>query len=205
MQQRRGTAEQWTTADPVLAPGEIGFETDTGQFKVGDGVNIWSELSYFVNENNIDATLEDYVPLSLLGMEDGVATLDETGNVPESQLGNVPGVDLSGKQDTITGAATTITSDNLTASRAVVSDSSGKVGISAVTSTELGHVSGVTSAIQSQLNGKSPLAGSTSITTVGTVTNATSPTGNNSKGLRNITVSDALPSGGADGDIWMRP
>ena len=61
---------------------------------------------------------------------------------------------LSTKQDTITGAATTITSSNLTASRALVSDGSGKVATNAVTSTELGYLSGVTSNIQTQLNSK---------------------------------------------------
>lgn len=60
---------------------------------------------------------------------------------------------LNGKQATITGAATSIVSSNLTASRAVVSDGSGKVAVSSVTSTELGYLSGVTSAIQTQLNG----------------------------------------------------
>ena len=55
---------------------------------------------------------------------------------------------------TITGAATTIDTENLTTSRALVSDANGKVAVSTVTSTELGHVSGVTSAIQTQLNGK---------------------------------------------------
>lgn len=60
----------------------------------------------------------------------------------------------SGKQDNITGAATTITSSDLTASCALVSNSSGKVGVSSVTATELGYLSGVTSAIQTQLNGK---------------------------------------------------
>jgi hypothetical protein len=61
---------------------------------------------------------------------------------------------FNGKQDVITGAATTITSSNLTASRALISDASGKVATNAVTSTELGYVSGVTSSIQSQLNTK---------------------------------------------------
>tara|TARA_X000000950_G_scaffold278584_1_gene369794 strand:- start:442 stop:1812 length:1371 start_codon:yes stop_codon:yes gene_type:complete len=55
---------------------------------------------------------------------------------------------------TITGAATTIDTEDLTASKALVSDANGKVAVSTVTSTELGHVSGVTSAIQTQLNGK---------------------------------------------------
>lgn len=61
---------------------------------------------------------------------------------------------LSAKQATITGGASTITSSNLTANRALVSNSSGKVAVSAVTSTELGYLSGVTSAIQTQLNNK---------------------------------------------------
>jgi hypothetical protein len=61
---------------------------------------------------------------------------------------------LNAKQATITGGATTITSSNLTTSRALVSDASGKVGVSAVTSTELGYVAGVTSAVQTQINAK---------------------------------------------------
>ena len=60
----------------------------------------------------------------------------------------------NGKQNAITGGASTITSSNLTTNRALVSDSSGKVAVSAVTSTELGYISGVTSSIQTQLNGK---------------------------------------------------
>ena len=58
------------------------------------------------------------------------------------------------KQDIITGAATTITEDNLTANRAVISNGSGKVAVSNVTSTELGYLSGVTSGVQTQLNNK---------------------------------------------------
>lgn len=56
------------------------------------------------------------------------------------------------KQAVITGAATTITSSNLTTNRAVISNGSGKVDVSAVTSAELDYVSGVTSSIQTQLN-----------------------------------------------------
>jgi hypothetical protein len=63
-----------------------------------------------------------------------------------------------GAQATITGAATTITASDLTASRAVISNASGKVAVSTVTDTELGYVSGVTSAIQTQLGAKAPLA-----------------------------------------------
>ena len=60
----------------------------------------------------------------------------------------------NGKQATITGGATTITGSNLTASRVLVSNASGKVAASAVTATELGYLDGVTSAVQTQLDGK---------------------------------------------------
>jgi hypothetical protein len=49
MQQRRGTAAQWTAANPTLAAGEIGFETDTSKFKMGNGTSTWSALTYFAN------------------------------------------------------------------------------------------------------------------------------------------------------------
>ena len=89
MQQRRGTATQWTSADPILAAGEIGFETDTNQFKIGDGVNNWSDLSYFKNLEDLGGSLDDYVPVTTKGQVNGVAELDSTGNVPLSQLGNL--------------------------------------------------------------------------------------------------------------------
>jgi len=78
----------------------------------------------------------------------------------DTELGYVSGVtsaiqtQIDTKQATITGGATTITSSDLTASRALASNSSGKVAVSAVTSTELGYVSGVTSAIQTQIGTK---------------------------------------------------
>lgn len=43
---RRGTAAEWTSADPTLAAGELGLETDTQQIKVGDGSTAWSSLLY---------------------------------------------------------------------------------------------------------------------------------------------------------------
>lgn len=46
LQFRRGTASQWTASDPVLADGEMGIESDTNFFKIGDGVTSWSLLPY---------------------------------------------------------------------------------------------------------------------------------------------------------------
>ena len=59
---------------------------------------------------------------------------------------------LDAKQATITGGATTIDTEDLTASRALVSSGSGKVAVSVVTATEVGYLDGVTSAIQTQID-----------------------------------------------------
>jgi hypothetical protein len=52
MQQRRGTAAQWTSANPVLNAGEIGWESDTNKFKIGDGTNHWANIDYFADINS---------------------------------------------------------------------------------------------------------------------------------------------------------
>ncbi len=58
MQQRRGTAAQWTAANPTLAAGEIGFETDTSKFKMGNGSSAWTALTYFANAAELAAILD---------------------------------------------------------------------------------------------------------------------------------------------------
>jgi hypothetical protein len=111
-------------------------------------------------------------------------------SVTDTEIAYVSGVtsaiqtQLNAKQATITGAATTITGSDLTVSRAVVANSSGKIAVSSTTDTEIGYVSGVTSAIQTQLNGKAPLTGTGASGTWGisisgnaaTATSATSAT-----------------------------
>lgn len=68
---------------------------------------------------------------------------------------------LNSKQDTVTGGASTITDDNLAANHALVSNGSGKVAVSEVTSTELGYLGGATSNVQTQINDKVSKAGDT--------------------------------------------
>jgi hypothetical protein len=48
IQNRRGTAAQWTAANPVLAAGEFGVETDTNKAKMGNGSTAWNSLSYII-------------------------------------------------------------------------------------------------------------------------------------------------------------
>lgn len=86
----------------------------------------------------------------------GLQTCDTTKTEIEYVHGVTSNIQtqLNGKQATITGGATTIVSDNLTASKALVSNANGKVAVSSVSDTELGYLSGVTSNIQTQLDSK---------------------------------------------------
>jgi hypothetical protein len=53
IQNRRGTASEWTTANPTLSSGEIGFETDTGKFKIGNGSTEWDDLPYSSSSSSL--------------------------------------------------------------------------------------------------------------------------------------------------------
>ena len=46
---RSDTAANWTAANPVLLAGEIGVETDTRRYKIGDGTTAWAGLSYYID------------------------------------------------------------------------------------------------------------------------------------------------------------
>lgn len=46
LQVRRGSGELWTSVNPTLYAGEIGYETNTGKLKIGDGLTTWTSLDY---------------------------------------------------------------------------------------------------------------------------------------------------------------
>ena len=134
-----GTHVTWSTTTPKAnGTAAVGSETNVAR---GDHVH---------PTDTSRASQADLNRLS--GVVDGKA---DTGHVHAiSDVTNLQS-SLDSKQDKITGAATSIAGSNLTASRALVSDANGKVAVSAVTSTELGYLDGVKSAIQTQLDAKS--------------------------------------------------
>lgn len=101
---------------------------------------------------------------------------------------------LENKQDVITGGASTITNSNLTTNKVLVSDTNGKVAVSAVTSAELGYLDGVTSAIQTQINNKaSKDVATTSVNGLMSSTDKTKLDGIET-GANKITVDSVLDS-----------
>lgn len=55
---RRGTAAEWTSANPVLGAGEMGIEIDTSRSKFGDGATAWTALNYTVGDSSGVGSIE---------------------------------------------------------------------------------------------------------------------------------------------------
>ena len=60
---RRDTSTRWTTNNPTLASGEMGLETNTGSFKIGDGVTAWRYLPYTSSGGGGSSTLSTFSTL----------------------------------------------------------------------------------------------------------------------------------------------
>ena len=212
------TAAQGSTADSAVQNlGDLGISSTAAEINKLDGfTGVVADLNYAkdLRATGVTSTEFDYLDGVTSNIQTqlnakqatitGAATTIDTENltvsralvsdgsgkvavsaVTSTEIGYLDGVtsaiqtQLNAKQATITGAATTIDTENLTASRALVSDGSGKVGVSAVTSTELGYLDGVTSAIQTQLNAKG----------VGDITG--------------VTAGSGLTGGGASGSVTL--
>lgn len=131
-----GTHVSYSTTAPVM----------DGKASVGSA----STVARSDHKHPTDTSRASQVDLDALeAIVDGKANNAHSHAIPD--IANLQTI-LDAKQSIITGGASTITGSNLTANRALVSNGSGKVAVSAVTSTELGYLDGVTSNIQTQIN-----------------------------------------------------
>lgn len=150
-----GTTAQFNSAlsDGNFAT-QAGTETLTNKTLTSPKINEDVEVTATATElNTLDGITASTAELNIM---DGVTATAAELNILDgatlstAELNYVDGVtsaiqtQLDSKQPTITGGATTIDTENLTASRALVSDGSGKVAVSSVTSTELALLSGLT-------------------------------------------------------------
>jgi len=143
-----------TNYNPAVVSGDLAIGT-TGVAAIGSGVIVNAD----VNSSAAIAfsKMADLTTARAL-VSDGSGDVSVSA-VTSTEVGYLDGVSsalqtqLDAKQATITGSATTIDTESLTASRALISNGSQKVAVSDVTSTELGYLDGVTSAIQTQISG----------------------------------------------------
>ena len=86
IQTRNGTAAQWTSANPTLMVGEIGAETDTGRFKIGNGSTAWNSLAYAASAKWLGAYSAGtaYVVNDVVSYNNSsyICILNSTGNLP---------------------------------------------------------------------------------------------------------------------------
>jgi hypothetical protein len=160
MQQRRGTAAQWTSANPILNAGEIGYETDTNKFKIGDGTNHWANLIHFYDSASVVGLIDTYLDFS--NTIDTLDTIKELANAINNDPDFLANVATITYVDTAVAGATTVVSDlagNGLVYDAVndhldVDDTLVQLRVANVSDIEIGYLANVTSDIQQQLNDK---------------------------------------------------
>jgi hypothetical protein len=180
IQFRRDTAANWTSTNPILAPGEIGYDTTNNKFKIGNAAgNTWSQLIY-----QTDA--------SLLSGDASIATLTTSGNV-------TIGGDL-----TVNGTTTSINSSTIQvddknielASVAVITGKTGSATTSSATITASNTVGMIVGQTITKTSGTAQLTG----TTVASIINATAFTLNGSASAGGTLVFDTSGATDASAD-----
>ena len=117
---RRDTAANWTTANPTLAQGEPGFETDTNKLKIGDGLTAWATLPYLVP--GATTYTADRV---LVSDASGVITASAT--ITATELGYLDGVSSAIQTQLDAKAPATQTIDDKSAAYSIVASDAGKL------------------------------------------------------------------------------
>lgn len=67
IQLKRGQSSSWATLNPILQPGEPGFELDTGKLKIGNGVDEWLDLKYLGDDKDLVLTAKTHYDFPAIG------------------------------------------------------------------------------------------------------------------------------------------
>jgi len=90
IQLRRDTAANWISSNPTLRAGEMGIETDTLKFKIGNGSSTWTAITAYANitASGLSSSLGSYILQSAQGTPTGPAELDSNGDliIPENSI-----------------------------------------------------------------------------------------------------------------------
>lgn len=125
IQLRRDTAANWVSSNPVLRAGELGIETDTLKFKIGNG-SAWNSISNYANvvPSDLNTTLGDYVTVNDIGAQGGVVGLNNSYNAI------IPGSSIILEGPTADSYETTLAVTDPTADRTITfPDSDGTVAL----------------------------------------------------------------------------
>jgi hypothetical protein len=162
IQIRRDTSENWNSLNPTLSLGELGFETNTGKFKIGNGSSAWTALDYFLDSSDIAVYLTAASASTIYATKAELASV----NLVSASAAVVAAIVDSAPSNlnTLNELAAAINDDpsfSTTVSTALGSkldistaSSTYQTIVPNVSNTEIGYLNGVTSAIQTQLDSK---------------------------------------------------
>lgn len=186
-----GTAARATALGTAVTEGMVSYLSDTNTLQYYSGT-AWVDVSSPGDITEVTAGT---------GLTGGGTSGAVTLNVNYAAVGSavLASPNITGTATIAAGSVTgnlvvggDLSDPNWTASRVLTTSGSTAV-TSTVTTTELGYLSGVTSAIQTQINARvSQTNGVVTTAAVGSVV------------VRNIAISTATPSGGSDGDVWLQ-
>ena len=108
--QRRDTAANWTSNNPTLLAGELGYESDTGKWKVGDGSAAWTSLPYIPGSQLssyplVNADIASNAEIAVSKLADGTARQLLQTDAAGTGVEWASNIDVPGTLD-VTGAAT---------------------------------------------------------------------------------------------------
>ena len=75
IQIRRDTSADWSSTNPTLSEGELGYETNTDKFKIGDGVTAWNSLDYVIYEPSFADILNKPTTVAGYGITDALTSV----------------------------------------------------------------------------------------------------------------------------------
>jgi len=109
IQIRRDAAANWTSANPILSDGEMGYETDTGYMKIGDGSTAWASLGYFVTSPDNDTTYT--ISMITSGSNTLIRLLDSDGAADDVAVAPGTGISVTNAADIMTVSLNALLND----------------------------------------------------------------------------------------------